>query len=123
MGSITEKQMLKELYHMYQLNWMTTHGYSLDDIMKSMDTLNHDDNIVDTVDGMKANIPDIFKEWQDEYGFNGSLWVCFDEFCQTEALDQAYICGLINQNQDSDHRFLLRQAYWDWLESAGYIAS
>ena len=95
---------IKKLYGAYQLDWMMSHGYSLQDLMNSMTNIPwlHDEHIYsyesdpDERVGMRADIGDIFKSWEfDDIAFDGSCWVCYDEFCKNKLRDMSYIPQLI----------------------------
>lgn len=131
---MTEEKMKRCLYDRYQLQWMLSHGYSLTDLMQSMTKCYeyHDQHITDYYDeikpdspygiadvvpaGMKADIEGIFKSWEfDSDAFNGSCWVCFDEFCNAELLDKEYVLWLLDEvSQDDDD---LRDTYLEWLKN------
>lgn len=60
-------------YENYQLKWMMDHGYSLRDLMQSMDEYYDDKYIVG------RTFDDLFTEWKNESGFNQELWSCKEE--------------------------------------------
>lgn len=64
---------LKTSYENYQLKWMMDHGYSLGDLMQSMDEYYDDKYIVG------RTFDDLFTEWKNESGFNQELWSCKEE--------------------------------------------
>jgi len=35
-------------------------------------------------------------DYDEELGFNGEFWVCFDEFCQNELLDKEYMQSILH---------------------------
>jgi len=124
---MTEEQMKKRLYELYQLDWMMIHGYSLTDLMDSMTTIPeyHDGNISDYYEheedtesaGMRADIKGIFKSWEfDSDAFHGECWACFNEFCSTELTDIGYIKGLLDRVPWEED---LRDAYNQWLKDNG----
>lgn len=121
---MTEEQMNRRLYDLYQLDWMMTHGYSLTDLMRGMNSeaVDHDEYIFDTEqDGMHADIERIFSEWECFEGFpGGCIYVCFDEFCGAELTDIGYIKGLLDRVPWEEG---LRDAYNQWLEdnNAGVV--
>lgn len=63
----------KTSYENYQLKWMMDHGYSLRDLMQSMDEYYDDKYIVG------RTFDDLFTEWKNESGFNQELWSCKEE--------------------------------------------
>lgn len=65
-------------YEKYRLEWMLAHGYSLSDLINQLEMYMLDDtNPEDTLN-------DIFEEWEYDSGFNGELWVCYDEWLENE---------------------------------------
>lgn len=60
-------------YENYQLQWMMDHGYSLIDLMRSMEEYFAEE------DTSNRSFEDLFNEWQDEYGFHHELWACKEE--------------------------------------------
>jgi len=121
---MTEKIMKRYLYDLYQLDWMMTHGYSLTDLMRGMNSeaVYHDEYIFDTEqDGMHADIERIFSEWEGDVGFpGGCIYVCFDEFCGAELTDIGYIKGLLDRVPWEED---LRDAYNKWLKDNGSEAA
>lgn len=79
-----------KIYGMYQIDWMKKHSYSIKDLMSSLEEYR-------TIDKDLANVSllELMSEWDSESGFNGSLWVCKEEFLQSEYLDKDYIDSLI----------------------------
>ena len=97
---------IKKLYGAYQLDWMMSHGYSLQDLMKELNNVSdyHDEHIHDgyTGDGMPTgeffvDVDGIFHDWEYDRGFGSEIWVCYDEFCGAELQDNAYIQGLVDR--------------------------
>lgn len=116
-GRMTEEQMKKRLYELYQLDWMMTHGYSLHDVIKGIDdheTVEHDNYIHDGEVGMYADIEGIFNKWQDYVGFSGyCIYGSFHGFCHDELTDLNYIKGLLDRVPSEEG---LRDAYNKWYK-------
>ncbi len=116
---MTEEQMKRRLYDLYQLDWMMTHSYSLTDLMRGVgsEAVYHDEHIFDTEqDGMHADVEGIFVEWEGDVGFpGGCIYACFDEFCGAELTMPDYIQGLLDVANNDD----LTEAYKKWLEDNG----
>lgn len=70
----------KELYERYKLIWM------LDDNITLQYAFSEWRDYCDPANGMdpETSNEDAFERWEDESGFSGSLYPCFDEFVQTE---------------------------------------
>lgn len=64
-------------YQAYRLNWMIEHGFSIDDLIRELQT--HQENF-DSFVGVK----DLFADWEYNSGFSGELWPCYDEFVDCE---------------------------------------
>lgn len=81
----------RKIYEMYQLDWMITHGHGLSELMKSMEEYRRE---MDPEEGF-ASVIELYANWDHESGFDGSLWVCEEEFLDAEYLDKEYINSLI----------------------------
>lgn len=62
-------------YERYQLEWMIAHGYSLRDLMESLDQVDRD--------GILYN-RDAFDIWENDYGFDGEIYACEAECGDSE---------------------------------------
>lgn len=60
----------KQTYEQYQLQWMIDHGFSLKDLMESMDRYFMNDG---------DSIQELFEDWECDCGFGGILYACKDE--------------------------------------------
>ena len=67
-------------YQEYQLQWMIDQGYSLADLINGLNELAKDAEPGTTVQ-------ELFNEWELDSGFNGSLWVCEDEWKMNEGAE------------------------------------
>lgn len=112
MQAFTEENMKRELYRMYQLDWMSSNGYSIQDIFQAME------NTKDDFEIDQAEHPDEDRQYTlndlvdgfEEQGFDGNMYSSFEEFCQEELRDEEYIYGLIDRNQrDTELRHLYRE--------------
>lgn len=66
-------------YEKYQLRWMIEHGYSLEDFIRELKWYTkHGSNNDDLLT--------VFTDWQREYGFNGEIYVCEEEYYDNEGL-------------------------------------
>ncbi len=76
------------LYEMYKVHWMER--------IASEMVLDELRNYYEAI----SEYPDSYSNFDDyifENGYCGSLYVCFDEFCQTELLDQEFMYELIGE--------------------------
>lgn len=65
-----------ERYYRYQLNWMAEHGYSLYELIGILSEMLDDDETGD--------LNEVYKQFEDEVGFNGEIWASFDEWYMNE---------------------------------------
>lgn len=84
-------ELRREAYRRYQLDWMMRQGYSVEDLaghivaqVKEMD-----------LEEILEDNGEIFSQWEGDVGFNGSLYVCFDEFLGAEYRDPDYMKHLL----------------------------
>ncbi len=118
MADMSRKEFEQKCYEVYQLDWMISHGHSIDDYRTGivggvMDYFEDEDHIEDlsedavlTLDGSFVSALDTFENSQ---GFgSGSIWVCKDEFLGAEFKDPAYMEHLISLMPDSDEM----EAFW-----------
>lgn len=61
-------------YQKYQLQWMLAHGYSLEDLIDELSSLQ-----AENLD-YRAPVTEIFRDWEKDSGFGGELWVCEEEW-------------------------------------------
>lgn len=103
---MTEEQMTKKLYGFYKLYWMMSHGYNLADLMQKLKdySCDADDN---------ADIASTFKDWENNAGFDGMIWICYDEFCDVELFMPDYIKKILAVANDKE----LTKAYQKWLKN------
>lgn len=70
-------------YEKFQLEWMISHGYSLNDLITALTDYRNEQ---DDADALYWSPSETFDSWEDECGFgSGSLWPCEAEFNQVEA--------------------------------------
>lgn len=63
-----------ELYRKYQLNWMIEHGFSINDLILSL--YDYSKEFTNHPVSLRNSIEYIFKDWENDNGFNGELWAC-----------------------------------------------
>ena len=88
----------KHCYELYRLQWMQTHGYTRIDIMKKLDESQRNNK--------EKKVSKLFEDEFEDEGFNGSLWVCFEEFCDFEFKDKEYIRELLSVNKPDNEKYL-----------------
>ena len=67
-------------YHKYQLEWMISHGYSLEDLVRELKELQYEDP--EDSDRITTPIDELFAEWEAEVGFHSELWACKAEWME-----------------------------------------
>ena len=84
--------MIKKLcYELYKLNWEYDHNITAE--TKASLLKDYFGNLVD-------NLADYtFSDYLEEFGYDGDLYVCYEEFLDNEYLEEDYICSLLdNEN-------------------------
>lgn len=67
-------------YEKYRLNWMIEHGRTLPELIRQLARLQDECEEITSVE-------QLWEMWKEEYGFDGSLWVCYEEWAQAEGKD------------------------------------
>ena len=88
---MVNKDIKKIAYKKYQLDWMRNHNYSLDSLIMELDKW-----IESQVD---TSLISEFDAWALDRGFDGTLWVCFNEFLDCEYQDEDYMKSLLNEEE------------------------
>ena len=88
----------KRIYGLYQLDWMQQHGWTILDMISSMQELILDNETIDSVDDIFFQVLQIF---EDDYGFKGTseIYDNEDEFFAEDGLyhEKEYILGLCSR--------------------------
>ena len=86
----------EKAYQLYKLDWLNSHGYTMEDIIyRVMSIL--DENDFDFKNfNMSGNDARYVLDLLEEIGFNGEIYVCFDEFLNNEYQDEGYIMALLD---------------------------
>ena len=66
-----------DAYTRFQLQWMASHGHSIQDMIIGLDILRKDFS-------KGASILMIYEAWEKNWGFRGAIWPSFEEFLRTE---------------------------------------
>lgn len=97
MKNLTLEETKRRLYDLYKLDWMSSHGYSIDDILERVG-----EELFNNARDFDAPFEPTFKEsvanWEYDRGFDGSLYACFNEFLDCEYRDRAYIISLAGRD-------------------------
>jgi len=71
--AMERQDVLCELYERDKLEWMISHGKTLGDLIRELQSMLYDRG--ETVDLME-----VAEEWECEVGFGGEIYPCFDEW-------------------------------------------
>ena len=87
--------MISEMcYMLYKTDWKKQHGIT---------TKKKAETIKNYLQFMKENGLDKdsypFDDYLEEFGYDGELYVCYEEFLGAEYLDHDYICGLLKDEK------------------------
>ena len=74
----------KQAYEIFRLQWMIDHGYSLEDLVRNLESMILED---ENESGVRTDLPSLFQDWEFGIGFDGSIWPCYQEFLENEYLD------------------------------------
>lgn len=73
-------------YEAYRLIWMLQHGHTLTELAQELQEVQYADP--EDSEAISTPITELFRDWEQDVGFGGSLWACEGEFNDTPA-DQA----------------------------------
>lgn len=80
----------KIAYEKYKLDWMLHHGYTLEDLVGALS---------DYMEEVNEDLVVVFDVWESDCGFGSEIWVCFDEFIDSEYQDMGYMKQLLTWNE------------------------
>ena len=82
----------KLCYELYKVDWKRNHIITTD---RDMDSIkDYYDGLVDIDDAENT-----YNDYLEEFGYNGELYVCYEEFLENEYLEDDYICGLLDNEK------------------------
>lgn len=84
----------KELYRLYQLDWMMYHNQSVDSVIRECQNIADEYISEDYGEDISLDLREEF----NERGFDGSMYVCFDEFLGAEYLNEKYMSELMERS-------------------------
>lgn len=82
----------KIAYEKYKLNWLLGHGYTLTDLMRELDVIKEEEEDNDSI-GL------LFDFWEDNRGFGSEIWVCYQEFIDTEYMEADYMKQILTRSE------------------------
>lgn len=97
-----------DCYHAYQLDWMMSHGFTIDDVMDQLkasliDQVESDNEVIDSGRKMDNFMQCAKEEFLMEQGFgNGTIYACLDEFLDHEYQDPRYMKHLLRNLPNAD---------------------
>ena len=81
--------MIRKLaYELYKIDWERNHMITAE---RKMDAVK---NYFEVIDELEAGYT--FEDYLADYGYDGELYVCYDEFLDNEYMEDDYICGLLD---------------------------
>lgn len=80
----------KVAYEKYKLDWMLSHGYTLKDLVSELSYYIEESN---------EDCATVFDVWESDYGFNGEIWVCYEEFLDNEYQDKEYMQTILSDTE------------------------
>ena len=76
-----ENHHARQAYERFRLQWMIDHGYSLEDLVRNLESMILED---ENESGIRTDLPSLFRDWVYCLGFDGAIWPCFEEFLENE---------------------------------------
>lgn len=85
--------MIRELcYELYKVDWERNHMITAE---RKMDSIkNYYECLVDVSSNQYT-----YNDYIEEFGYDGELYVCYEEFLETEYLEDDYICSLLDNGK------------------------
>ena len=80
----------KVAYQRYKDDWIATHTSESDRRQAQAEYLEYQEEC-----NRLDQEADSFDEWIEDVGYGGSIYVCYDEFCDIEYHDKAYMRDLL----------------------------
>lgn len=100
---MTNSMIKKLCYELYKIDWKRKH-ISADIEM---------DNIKDYYEGLvDGDIDYTYEDYLFEFGYNGELYACYEEFLEKEYLNMSYMIELLNNDK------LIRVYFDDAIDTA-----
>ena len=81
----------KLCYELCKIDWKHSHMITKE---REMDSIkNYYEDLVDD------DTEYTYNDYLEEFGYDGELYVCYEEFLETEYLDEDYICSLLDNEK------------------------
>ena len=85
-------------YEKYKLDWMKRHGYTLADLIRELQSCVEEADEDETID-----LNEIFQDWEFDFGFHSEIWVCYEEFLESEYQDKEYMREILDDVDFSEY--------------------
>lgn len=92
---MTTHQLERHIFNLYRVDWMTTNGYTLDDLLISVLSEVYIPDDFAEPEQREAHILRSVEAWEKDTGFGGDIWDSFDQFMRHGFRDPAYIEHLL----------------------------
>lgn len=73
-------------YEKYQLQWLIDHNHSLTELIQELEDYINQEFWLSS--DPKINLSKAFKDWELDTGFNSEIYVCEEEYYDTEAQNE-----------------------------------
>lgn len=84
-------------YELYKMDWLLSHGHTLTDAINSIIDYTIDTQADYSIDYPRDNaVNDIREDWEGNIGIHGMIYVCYNEFLETEFEDVDYMRNLLS---------------------------
>lgn len=80
----------KLCYELYKIDWKQSHMITMEEEMNNL--RRYYEMLI------SCENPYTYDDYLNEYGYEGTIYVCYEEFCQAEYLDMQYMCNLLSDN-------------------------
>ena len=71
----------KQAYEIYRLQWMMDHGFTIQDLIRNLDSMIEEDA---NESGESTGLQSLFQDWEFGIGFDSEIWPCYQEFLENE---------------------------------------
>lgn len=89
-------------YMLYTQEWVSTHTTLKERLQAIKNYCAYIEDILETEP--ETEIPS-FSEWLENFGYEGEIYVCFEEFRNTEYHDKDYILSLLGDDEELIQRY------------------
>lgn len=93
----------KKCYELYQLDWMMSHGYSLQSIFKILKKICCDES--EFTEELNS-----IEKYLDEQGFNGEIFACEQEFYDNEYQDKDFMKNLLSAKMFEEYKKIEKES-------------